>query len=100
MTPSALLACLSAGGLTARAVGDRLLLGPASLVTPELKALVAEHKAGLLELLTPRETPLERWLADHAPSEPSVIVDRGGGRFAAVPLFEYQAIIAPYLEEA
>lgn len=52
MTPAALLANLRGWGVEVRARGDKLRLSPQSALTPELLALVKDHKPGLLELLT------------------------------------------------
>lgn len=45
------LATLRAAGLTVRLDGDALRVGPRERLTPELRVLVAEHKAALLEAL-------------------------------------------------
>ena len=57
MTPSTLLTTLTTPGCTLRSEGDTLHISPSSLLTPELRAHIREHKAALLALLTPDNDP-------------------------------------------
>lgn len=41
-------------GVMVKAEGENVLVGPAGRVTPEVKAVVTEHKQTLLEALRPR----------------------------------------------
>ena len=95
MSPSALLACLNESGFAVRADAGRLLVSPASQLTPELREEIAAAKADLLELLAVEaQTPLEQFLLAHSPLSPvEILIDRGGGRYAAVPLSDYQAAV-------
>jgi hypothetical protein len=53
MTAQTLLDELAACGVTVRAVGPNLRLGPKAAVTPEITETVRWHKPGLLALLRP-----------------------------------------------
>ena len=52
---STLMQELHADGFELQAVGDRLQIRPSERVTPELRERLAERRAELLSLLTPRE---------------------------------------------
>lgn len=61
MTPQALLSRLAALNVTLTSAGDRLRVeAPAGALTDELRAALAEHKAALLDLLSPRDPDPER----------------------------------------
>lgn len=45
------LAALSRMGLAVRPLGDRLFVTPRDRITPEARALIVEHRAGLLKLV-------------------------------------------------
>lgn len=51
------LTTLRAAGLTVRAEGDTVRVGPRERLTPEIRAQVAEHKAALLEALAGEARP-------------------------------------------
>ena len=55
MTAHEVLAILHARGVRVRVVGDRLRLAPAGVLTPELLAIVREHKPGIIAVLTTSE---------------------------------------------
>jgi len=52
MTALEVLTTLEARGVRVRVVGDRLRLAPADVLTPELLAVVREHKPGIIAALT------------------------------------------------
>lgn len=59
MTPRALLACLQAADIEVAPANDNLRLrGPTGVLTPELLAMVREHKPALLKLLNARDGAL------------------------------------------
>lgn len=61
---SALLARVAADGLTLQARGDALSVSPADRVTPELRALLLQSKADVLELLRIHGSSLLSLFAD------------------------------------
>ena len=79
MTPDDLLADLEAAGLTLQRDGERLLVSPAALITPDLAARIREGKAGLLTALAVRAaqsaTPAIPWEDAH-PGEAVRLVER------------------------
>ena len=90
-----LLDTLRLDGFTVAARDGKVLVSPKTKLTPELAAVIREHKADLLELLTPPRpvSPLETFLTGHWPTTGcAVVIDKGGGRFVAVPLAEYQRL--------
>ncbi len=62
MSPAELLHDLRAQGLTLRVSGDLLLVRPALFATAERRALIAEHKAALVELLRKELAARPEWL--------------------------------------
>lgn len=79
MTGPDLLADLEAAGLTLQRDGDRLLVSPPALITPDLAARIRAGKEGLLVALAVRAaqsaTPAEPW-EDDALGEAVRLVER------------------------
>lgn len=60
MNPSDLLTQLQSLGLTVKTgQGGSLIVNPKALMTPELSALIRQHKAALVEALTPPPDPAD-----------------------------------------
>ena len=78
LTASDLLTRLESHGFRIEVENGRLLVSPADELTDELKAIIREHTGTLRRLV--------------GPTGCAVVIDKGGGRFVAVPLAEYQRL--------
>lgn len=89
---SDLLSTLQAAGFTLTVRAGKLIVAPASLLTPELTEAIRQHKAGLLALLaTDRPlSPLEKFVAGHTPAASvEIFIELPGGQYRAVSAEHY-----------
>ena len=86
-----LLVNLRTVGFTLSAKGGKLLVSPASKLTPELTEAIREHKPALLALLAAERplTPLERFLTTCSPTHAVELIVERGGEYVAVSAQEY-----------
>jgi hypothetical protein len=64
-----LLAEMRSAGLTIAVDGGRLRVGPAGLLTDELRASIREHRAGLISILAAETAPAVESATDPTPAE-------------------------------
>ena len=95
-TPLGLLFTLQAAGFALTVRAGKLIVAPASKLTPELTDAIREHKAGLLTLLT-ELSPLEKFVAGHTPAAGvEILIDLGGGKYRAVSAEHYARAMGEY----
>ena len=91
-TPLDLLDNLQSAGFTLTVRDGKLIVAPASKLTPELTDAIREHKAGLLSLVLMDRplSPLEKFVAGHTPAAGiEILIELPGNQYRAVSAAQY-----------
>ena len=98
-SPFGLLDNLQSAGFTLAVRDGKLIVAPASRLTPELTEAIREHKAGLLALVLMDRplSPLEKFVAGHTPAAGvEILIELPGGQYRAVSAEHYARAMGEY----